>query len=84
MHEQAEAKIVPQCLNRRVPHQIPLDTSLYPMVGGIRSGMGYLGCLTIQEVHQKSQFVQITASGLRESHVHDVIITKEAPNYHVD
>ena len=58
--------------------------TLYQLVGGLRSGMGYLGCRTIAELRAKARFVRISAAGLRESHVHDVIITKEAPNYRVD
>ena len=53
-------------------------------MGGLRSGMGYLGCETINEMHKKAEFVEITSAGIRESHVHDVQITKEAPNYHVE
>ena len=56
----------------------------YQLVGGLRSGMGYCGCATIPELQQNAQFVRITGAGLRESHVHDVIITREAPNYHVE
>ena len=54
------------------------------LVGGLRSGMGYCGCATIEELHQKGRFIRITSAGLRESHVHDVIITKEAPNYRLE
>jgi IMP dehydrogenase len=54
------------------------------MVGGLRSGMGYCGCASIPELQQKARFARISAAGLRESHVHDVIITREAPNYHVE
>jgi IMP dehydrogenase/GMP reductase len=54
------------------------------LLGGIKAGMGYVGCRTISELHQKARFVKITSAGLRESHVHDVIITKEAPNYWLD
>jgi IMP dehydrogenase len=57
---------------------------VFQLVGGLRSGMGYLGCCTIQELQEKAQFVRISGAGLRESHVHDVIITREAPNYHVE
>lgn len=78
-----EAKFVPEGIEGRVPHKGALNQVAYQMVGGIRSGMGYLGCKTIAEVHKKAKFVQISNAGLRESHVHDVIITKEAPNYNV-
>jgi IMP dehydrogenase len=57
---------------------------VFQLVGGLRSGMGYLGCSTITELQEKAQFVRISGAGLRESHVHDVIITREAPNYHVE
>lgn len=78
---QEESKYVPEGIEGRVPYKGPLANSLYQLVGGIRSGMGYLGCQTIEEVQKKAKFVRITDSGLKESHVHDVIITKEAPNY---
>jgi IMP dehydrogenase len=58
--------------------------TLYQLVGGLRSGMGYVGCHSIPELRSKARFVRISSSGLRESHVHDVIITQEAPNYRVD
>ncbi|HMF52832.1 MAG TPA: IMP dehydrogenase, partial [Edaphobacter sp.] len=57
---------------------------VYQMVGGLRSGMGYLGCSSIEELQQNARFIRISGAGLRESHVHDVIITREAPNYHVE
>ena len=57
---------------------------VYQLVGGLRSGMGYAGCSTIEELQEKSTFIRISSAGLRESHVHDVIITREAPNYHVE
>lgn len=77
------SKFVPEGIEGRVPYKGPLADSLYQLVGGLRSGMGYLGCSDIESVRKKAGFVRITASGLRESHVHDVIITKEAPNYQV-
>jgi IMP dehydrogenase len=67
-----------------VPYRGPLESMIYQLVGGLRSGMGYLGCGTVAELQQKAQFVRISGAGLRESHVHDVIITREAPNYHVE
>lgn len=76
-----DSKFVPEGIEGRLPHKGPLADSIYQMVGGIRSGMGYLGCRTIEEVQKKARFVRITSAGLRESHVHDVIITREAPNY---
>ena len=57
---------------------------IHQLMGGLRSSMGYVGCLTIEEMRTKAEFVEITSAGIRESHVHDVQITKEAPNYHVD
>jgi IMP dehydrogenase len=77
-------KLVPEGIEGRVPYKGPLRESIYQLVGGLRSSMGYLGCATIAELHSKAKFVKISASGLRESHVHDVIITKEAPNYRVE
>jgi IMP dehydrogenase len=78
------AKFVPEGIEGRVPYRGPLEAMVYQLVGGLRSGMGYLGCNSIQELQEKAQFVRISGAGLRESHVHDVIITREAPNYHVE
>jgi len=78
------AKFVPEGIEGRVPHRGPLEGVVYQMVGGLRSGMGYLGCSSIPELQQNSRFIRISGAGLRESHVHDVIITREAPNYHVE
>ena len=78
------AKFVPEGIEGRVPHRGPLEGMVYQLVGGLRSGMGYLGCATIAELQAKAQFIRISNAGLRESHVHDVIITREAPNYHVE
>jgi IMP dehydrogenase len=78
------AKFVPEGIEGRVPYRGPLESMVFQLVGGLRSGMGYLGCATIQELQEKAQFVRISGAGLRESHVHDVIITREAPNYHVE
>jgi IMP dehydrogenase len=77
-------KFVPEGIEGRVPYRGPLESMVYQLVGGLRSGMGYLGCHTIKEVQEKAQFVRISSSGLRESHVHDVIITREAPNYRIE
>ncbi len=77
----ATSKLVPEGIEGKVPYRGPLSTVIYQMIGGLRSGMGYVGAATIAELQQKAQFVRISAAGLRESHVHDVIITKEAPNY---
>jgi IMP dehydrogenase len=77
----ADEKLVPEGIEGRVPHRGSLGSTLYQLVGGLRSGMGYTGCPTIAELRKKARFVRITSQGLRESHVHDVIITQEAPNY---
>ncbi|MBO5252925.1 MAG: IMP dehydrogenase [Clostridia bacterium] len=74
-------KFVPEGVEGRVPFKGPLADTIYQMIGGLRSGMGYTGCATIQEMHEKAQFVRITGAGLKESHPHDIQITKEAPNY---
>ncbi|MBA3462177.1 MAG: IMP dehydrogenase [Deltaproteobacteria bacterium] len=81
---EAPQKLVPEGIEGRVPYKGPLRESIYQLVGGLRASMGYLGCATIAEMHAKAKFVRISSSGLRESHVHDVIITKEAPNYRAE
>ncbi|MHB8148695.1 MAG: IMP dehydrogenase [Desulfobulbia bacterium] len=78
---ESQAKFVPEGIEGKVPYRGPLSDMIYQLMGGLRSGMGYLGAATIEELRQKAKFVKITAAGLKESHVHDVIITKEAPNY---
>ncbi|MDR3299282.1 MAG: IMP dehydrogenase [Candidatus Accumulibacter sp.] len=75
-------KLVPEGIEGRVPYKGSVLAVIYQLIGGLRSSMGYLGCATIAEVHERAAFVEITSSGIRESHVHDVQITKEAPNYH--
>jgi IMP dehydrogenase len=77
-------KLVPEGIEGRVPYKGPVAAVIHQLMGGLRSSMGYLGCPTIAEMHAKAGFVEITSAGIRESHVHDVQITKEAPNYHVD
>ena len=77
-------KLVPEGVEGRVPFKGSVIAVIHQLMGGLRSGMGYLGCETINEVHEKAEFVEITSAGIRESHVHDVQITKEAPNYHVE
>ena len=77
-------KLVPEGIEGRVAYKGSVNAILFQLVGGVRASMGYCGCKTIDELHEKAEFVQITAAGMRESHVHDVQITKEAPNYHVD
>jgi IMP dehydrogenase len=79
-----ERKLVPEGIEGRVPYKGSLAMNVFQMLGGLRSGMGYVGCRTIEELRRKAQFVRITPSGLRESHVHDVIITEEAPNYRLE
>lgn len=79
-----EGKFVPEGIEGRVHYKGDLSQTIYQLVGGLRSGMGYLGCRTIDEVRNNAKFVKISNAGLRESHVHDVIITKEAPNYWVN
>jgi IMP dehydrogenase len=74
-------KLVPEGIEGMVPYKGPLADIVYQLVGGLRSGMGYCGCATIEEMRLKARFVRVTGAGLVESHPHDVIITKEAPNY---
>jgi len=81
---EAEKKLVPEGIVGRVPYRGPLADTVYQLVGGLRAGMGYLGCGTLDELRRKPRFVQVTPAGLREGHVHDVIILKEAPNYSVE
>ena len=77
-------KLVPEGVEGRVPYKGPVSDTIYQMMGGLRAGMGYTGCGTIDELRTKAQFTRITAAGLRESHPHDIYITKEAPNYTVN
>ncbi|MFO7737619.1 MAG: IMP dehydrogenase [Desulfatiglandaceae bacterium] len=79
-----EKKLVPEGIVGRVPYRGPLADTVYQLVGGLRAGMGYLGCRNIEALQTEPPFIQITPAGLRESHVHDVIIIKEAPNYRVE
>ncbi len=81
--QQDSKKLVPEGVEGRVPYKGPLSETVYQMVGGLRAGMGYTGCANIDELHSKAKFVKITGAGLRESHPHDIQITKEAPNYAV-
>ena len=74
-------KLVPEGVEGRVPYKGPLSDTIYQLMGGLRAGMGYTGCANIQELHEKAKFVRITGAGLKESHPHDIQITKEAPNY---
>ena len=77
-------KLVPEGIEGRVPYKGPIHSIIHQLLGGLRSCMGYTGCETIQQLHDKAEFVQVTQAGMRESHVHDVSITKQAPNYQVD
>jgi IMP dehydrogenase len=79
----ADEKLVPEGIEGRVPYRGSLESIVFQLVGGLRSGMGYTGSRTIADLRKNSRFVRITSAGLRESHVHDVIITEEAPNYRV-
>jgi IMP dehydrogenase len=82
--ETSSDKLVPEGIEGRVAFKGPMTNILHQLLGGIRSSMGYLGCADIKELHSKARFVKITNAGMRESHVHDVSITKEAPNYQID
>ena len=77
-------KLVPEGIVGRVPYRGSLSSNIYQLVGGLKSGMGYCGCRTLDELREKARFLKISAAGMRESHVHDVIITKEAPNYRLE
>ncbi|MDL2286827.1 IMP dehydrogenase, partial [Desulfococcaceae bacterium OttesenSCG-928-F15] len=82
--EEEDDKLVPEGIVGKVPYRGTVTENLYQLAGGLKAGMGYVGAHTIEELREKARFVRITAAGLRESHVHDVIITKEAPNYRMD
>ena len=82
--ETTSDKFVPEGIEGRVPFKGALTDILHQLLGGIRSSMGYLGCATIKDIHTKAKFIKITNAGMKESHVHDVMITKEAPNYQID
>ncbi|WP_374512106.1 IMP dehydrogenase [Niveibacterium sp.] len=77
-------KLVPEGIEGRVPYKGAVTAVIHQLMGGLRSSMGYVGCASIADMHQRAEFVEITSAGMRESHVHDVQITKEAPNYHID
>ena len=82
--QEGSGKLVPEGIEGRVPYKGPLSELVYQLVGGLRAGMGYCGARSIPELQNKSRFLRVTSAGLRESHVHDVIITKEAPNYRLE
>ncbi|HAH79167.1 MAG TPA: IMP dehydrogenase, partial [Ruminococcaceae bacterium] len=81
--QQDAKKLVPEGVEGRVPYKGPLSDAVYQLIGGLRAGMGYTGCKTIDDLHTRAKFVRITGAGLKESHPHDIQITKEAPNYSV-
>lgn len=83
-HQQNPEKLVPEGIEGRTTYKGPLTSTVHQMTGGLRSSMGYMGCATIADIHDKAQFVKITAAGSRESHAHSIHITKQAPNYQVD
>ncbi len=82
--QESDDKLVPEGIVGRVPYRGVLSANVHQLVGGLKAGMGYVGCRTIDELREKARFIKISGAGLKESHVHDVIITKEAPNYRVD
>ena len=82
--EMIDSKLVPEGIEGRIPNRGSIGSIIYQLLGGLRAGMGYTGCLNITGLREKSKFIKITNAGLKESHVHDVIITKEAPNYRVE
>jgi IMP dehydrogenase len=79
-----EVKLVPEGIEGRVPYRGSLSENIHQLMGGLRAGMGYTGCRTLKELQETGRFMRITNAGLRESHVHDVNITHEAPNYRVE
>lgn len=82
--QEDQKKLVPEGVEGRVPYKGPVSDTIFQMIGGIKAGMGYCGCHNIEELHQNSKFVRITGAGLKESHPHDIYITKEAPNYSIN
>ncbi|HSB17482.1 MAG TPA: IMP dehydrogenase [Bryobacteraceae bacterium] len=82
--QDASGKLVPEGIEGRVPYKGPIAEMVYQLVGGLKAGMGYCGCANIAELQERARFLRVTVAGLRESHVHDVIITKEAPNYRLE
>ncbi|MBR6812383.1 MAG: IMP dehydrogenase, partial [Oscillospiraceae bacterium] len=79
--QEGNKKLVPEGVEGRVPYRGPVSDTIFQMLGGIRSGMGYCGTENIEALHERGEFVRITSAGLRESHPHDIYITREAPNY---
>ncbi|MGI9591937.1 MAG: IMP dehydrogenase, partial [Myxococcota bacterium] len=78
------SKLVPEGIEGRIPYRGSLTSNVHQLIGGLRSGMGYVGAANLQELRERARFVRISSAGLQESHVHDVIITKEAPNYRIE
>jgi len=76
--------LVPEGIEGRIPYRGSLTSNVYQLIGGLRSGMGYIGAPTLTELSRRARFLRISSAGLQESHVHDVIITKEAPNYRIE
>ena len=79
-----EKKLVPEGIEGMVPYKGSIEVMIPQLTGGLRAGMGYCGCRTIRELRSRSRFIRITSFGLKESHVHDVLVTKEAPNYRTE
>jgi IMP dehydrogenase len=77
-------KLVPEGIEGRIPYRGSLTSNVHQLVGGLRSGMGYVGAPDLAELRRRARFVRVSAAGLQESHVHDVIVTKEAPNYRIE
>ena len=77
-------KLVPEGIVGRVPYRGSLAENIHQLIGGLKAGMGYVGCTNIEQLRENAKFIKISAAGMRESHVHDVIITKEASNYRLD
>jgi IMP dehydrogenase len=82
--DEPDMKLVPEGIEGRVPYKGSLGFNIHQLVGGLKAGMGYCGCRTLDELRQKARFLRITVAGMRESHVHDVVVTKEAPNYRLE
>jgi IMP dehydrogenase len=81
---QDQSKLVPEGIEGRIPYRGSITSNIHQLVGGLRSGMGYVGARTLEELRDRARFVRISSAGQQESHVHDVIITKEAPNYRLE
>lgn len=82
--DRSAEKLVPEGIEGRVPHKGSVAALIYQLVGGLRAGMGYCGCASIRELQEDARLIRVTPAGMREGHVHDVIITQEAPNYRVE